>query len=308
MPRKAKDENLIEKKETKKATKVTKASKTAKTNKVAKVKKSTSSNSDKKTATKKTTTKKKSTSKVTSAKSSTKKKTTKKNSDKTPSTKKVATKKSSSTKSTTTKKTEPKKTTTRKRTTKKIDIVEYYDLPYRYNETTVKVLAQTPDILFVYWDISDEDKQNYISKYGEFFFNDTKPVLIIHNDTMNYSFEVEINDYANSWYLHIKDSNCDYSVELGRRPINQYAKINDYLYISSSNEMDAPNDHILFDTIDKIVYFKNAKTNILSSKDISLSFLTKLGKLYNIKEFYKKIYKDENIDFDKLNLKNMPSS
>ena len=142
----------------------------------------------------------------------------------------------------------------------------------------------------------------------EFFFNDTKPVLVVHNDTLNYSFEVDINDYANSWYLHINDSNCDYRVELGRRPINQYAKIGDYLYISSSNEMDAPNDHILFDTIDKIVYFRNVKTNVTLAKDISLSFLTKLGKLYNVKDFYKKLYKDENIDFDKLNLKNMPSS
>lgn len=211
-------------------------------------------------------------------------------------------------KSTTKKTTTSRAKSTAKKSSKSVNIVEYYDLPYRYNETLVKVLAQTPDILFVYWDISDEDKQNYINKYGEFFFNDTKPVLVVHNDTLNYSFEVDINDYANSWYLHIKDSNCDYRVELGRRPINQYAKIDNYLYISSSNEMDAPNDHILFDTLDKIVYFKNVKTNVTISKDISLSFLTKLGKLYNVKEFYKKIYKDENIDFDKLNLKNMPSS
>ena len=72
--------------------------------------------------------------------------------------------------------------------------------------------------------------------------------------------------------------------------------------------MDSPNDHILFDTIDKIVYFRNMKTDVVSAKDISLSFLTKVGKIYNIMDFYKKIYKDENIDFDRLNLKNMPSS
>ena len=46
----------------------------------------------------------------------------------------------------------------RKTTKKKVEIVEYYDLPYRYNQTVVKVLAQTPNTLFVYWDISDDDR------------------------------------------------------------------------------------------------------------------------------------------------------
>ena len=44
-------------------------------------------------------------------------------------------------------------------------VIEYYDLPYRYNKTMVKVLAQTPTTLFVYWDISDEDKANYVKQY-----------------------------------------------------------------------------------------------------------------------------------------------
>ena len=206
-----------------------------------------------------------------------------------------------------------KKTSTRTRKKAEIveniaDTIEYYDLPYRYNETVVKVLAQTPNILFIYWDISDNDKQNFINTYGEFFFNDTKPVLVIHNDTMHYSFEIDINDFANSWYLEVNDSNCDYRVELGRRPINEYAKINDYLYVASSNEIGSPNDHILFDSLNDNVYFKNVKTNSIYSKDISLWLLKRIGKLYNIKDFYKLMYKDEDIDFDRLNLKNMPSS
>ena len=86
---------------------------------------------------------------------------------------------------------------------KKTNIIEYYDLPYRYNQTVVKVLAQTPNNLFIYWDISDKDRDNYKKQYGENFFENTKPILIVHNDTLNYTFEVDINDFANSWYLHI---------------------------------------------------------------------------------------------------------
>lgn len=192
---------------------------------------------------------------------------------------------------------------------KKINVLEYYDLPYRYNETIIKVLAQTPTTLFIYWDISDKDKSEYITKYGEYFFNNTKPVLIVKNKTKNYEYEVDINDFANSWYLHVPDSNCDYQIELGRRPVNNYVSIpNDYMYITSSNDMESPNDHILFDSLSKFVYFRNVKNNNVSKKSVTNIYsLRKIGKLYNIKDFYEKLYSKEQIDFDRLDLLN-PSS
>lgn len=183
----------------------------------------------------------------------------------------------------------PEKITSSTNLTKKINILEYYDLPYRYNQTVVKVLAQTPTTLFIYWDISDEDRNNFVKQYGENFFNDTKPVLIIHNKTMNYSFEIDIDDFANSWYLHVNDANCEYYVELGRRnKNNQNVKIPDnYLYVSSSNIIDAPNDHVLFDKSLNNVYFRDVKTNIVSSKGTtSISFLRNIGKLYGLYNLY----------------------
>ena len=187
------------------------------------------------------------------------------------------------------------KTTRKKKDTTKPDIIEYYDLPFRYNQTTVKVLAQTPTNLFIYWDISDADRNKLIDTYGNYFFENTKPVLIITNETMNYTFEIDINDFANSWYLHVKNSNCKYKVELGRRPITHEIVIpNNYVYISSSNAMDAPNDHILFDELQQNVFFKNVKTNVVTEKNIlTISHLINMGKIYNIYELYKKMYKDE---------------
>ena len=172
------------------------------------------------------------------------------------------------------------------KTSKYISNVEYYDLPYRYNQTIVRILAQTPTTLFVYWDISDEDRENFKKEYGDSFFETTHPVLIIHNDTMNYSFEVDINDFANSWYLKVNDSSCDYRIELGRRPNSNSVKIDkDYIYISSSNEIESPNDHILFDKNQKMVYFRNVKTNKETPKDATnLSFIQNMGKVYNIYE------------------------
>ena len=203
-----------------------------------------------------------------------------------------------------------KKTATRKKSFEapKVSTVEYYDLPFRYNETIVKILAQTPSMLFIYWDIADSDRKSYEEQFGKDFFEKTRPVLIITNSTMNYTFEVEINDFANSWYLHINDSACDYKVELGRRFITnstiqqeshdntstQNYSYNDYVYVASSNELEAPNDHILFDELGQSVFFRNVKTNFVQEKEISsLSYLRNIGRIYNIYDLYKEIYKDE---------------
>ena len=253
---------------------------------------------------KKTTTKKKTT---TTTKTTTKAKTTKKaDIPKATSTKKTSTvkkapttKKTSATKkASTAKKTSTTKNKTTKKTTKQkitTNIVEYYDLPQKYNKTIVKILAQTPKTLFIYWEISDDDIEKFKKDYGENFFETTKPVLIVHNDTLNYSFEVEINDFANSWYLHVNDSRSDYRIELGRRPLQVNENIKtDYIYITSSNEIESPNDHILFNNSQKMVYFRNVKTNKETAKPFaSLSFIKNMGKIYEIYDLYQELYKNE---------------
>ena len=272
MPKKAKENKELKdiKKEDKPNTNITKKAPTKKNAKIKKSTKTTKTDSAPKNATKRTT-----------KKSSTSTNATKKESTSTTSSKNK-TKKANST-----------STKKAKKATK--NIVEYYDLPQKYNKTVVKVLAQTPKTLFVYWEISDEDIEKYKKQYGENFFETTKPVLIIHNDTLNYSFEVEINDFANSWYLHVNDSKSDYRIELGRRPIQHNENIkSDYIYVSTSNEIESPNDHILFNTAQKMVYFRNVKTNTNIEKPIStLSFIKNMGKIHNIYDLYQELYKNE---------------
>lgn len=198
-----------------------------------------------------------------------------------------------------------KKTVTKKKTARPkkqvTSVIEYYDLPFRYNETVVKLLAQTPKKLFIYWDISDTDRQNLIANFGEDFFNNTRPVLIIHNESNNSSFEIEINDFANCWYLEVNDTSVKYKIELGRRSKKQdYYIPNDYIYLSSSNELENPNDHILFEKLSNTIYFRNVKTNTTYPKNIAnLNFMKRIGKIYNIydayKKLYGKIYNDEDI-------------
>lgn len=240
----------------------------------------------------------------------------------------TSTSKSSQTKAK--KATSPKMPTTK---SPKIAVVEYYDLPYRYNQTIVKVLAQTPNTLFVYWDIADSDRENFKKQYGYDFFDKTYPVLIVHNRTMNYSFEVDINDFANSWYLHVNDANCDYEIELGRKPIYNYvshqvgeleqkdknSEFNrypskpvdkDYFYVTMSNPIDAPNDHILLEDSNKPIgdiLIRNVKSHNEYRKNINdLPISKHLNRIYNIQNIYKALF-EEKIIKDFYNLSN-PSS
>ncbi len=216
-----------------------------------------------------------------------------------------------------------KKSTTSKKNTEKIvnkndnsivlaspsSTLEYYDLPYRYNQTIVRILAQTPTTLFVYWDISENDRMAFTEKYGKDFFNTTRPVLLIHNKTKNHYFEVEINDFANSWYLHMQEPNCEYELELGRRNVENPSK---YIYVSSSNQLISPNDHVLFEKTDfENIKFKNVKTGTISKKDFgSIRLISNVENIYNKKHkvyhFYNNLYKDEILENNKMFLN--PSS
>lgn len=180
--------------------------------------------------------------------------------------------------------TDKKSTTTKKRNE---FLSEYYDLPFSYNKTVVKLLAQTPETLFVYWEISDDDRKMYKEKFGDNFFETSTPILKVHNITMNYYFEVEINDFANCWYLHVNDSKCEYEIELDRKKYIPN-KEPEYVYISKSNELEAPNDHVLLEKLPDYVTFKNIKTN--NTKNVKVP--KNINKIFGTKEIYNMFYKD----------------
>ena len=203
-------------------------------------------------------------------------------------------------------KTKTKKTAAKK--TKKASpeyLLEYYDLPYRYNETTVKILAQTPKRLFVYWDISDKDREKYIKAFGDDFFYKTYPVLLLYNEDKKYTQEIPINDFANSWYIDIQDPKNKYTIQLGRKFIDEPQVVNmsafheesiilrtDYLPFADSNKLEVPNDHVLLELLPRFLTFRNVKTNEEVTKDLR-SFKDVFGISYDIVKFYKEEYKNE---------------
>lgn len=211
-----------------------------------------------------------------------------------------------------------KKTVETKKEEKSKYILEYYDLPYRYNETIVKVLAQTPQKLFVYWDISDNDRKKYEDTFGQNFYNNTYPVLLLYNEDKQYVREIAVNDFANSWYIDISDPKTKYIIQLGRKFKEGYLEVdydkvrknniilrNDYLPYAESNMMEAPNDHVLIEELPDYIKFRNVKTNeeyLIDVKGMRQLF----GKNYDVSAFYKDQF-DLEFENGKFDMKN-PSS
>jgi len=200
---------------------------------------------------------------------------------------------------------EKKKITKKKEVKKQQYSLEYYDLVYRYNETIVKILAQTPKRLFVYWDVSDDDRQKYIQTFGEDFFEKTYPVLLVYNEDRKYVKEVAVNDFANSWYIDVQDPKNKYTIQLGRKFRQVPHDINmekvreeniilktDYLPLANSNKLEAPNDHVLLESLPRYITFRNVKTNEEVVKSIG-DFKDAFGNNYSVDGFYNEQYKDE---------------
>ena len=144
---------------------------------------------------------------------------------------------------------------------------EYYELPTKYDETVVRLLVQSPTRMYAYWEVNEDSVKKFKHDYKE-----STPVLKITNLTMNYSYEIEIDSYATNYYIDVKDINCNYKVELGRK-LN-----NEYIGIYESNEVTVPTSMPKNEELDEITYrnylrldetqkFKNNKKNIFNEKN-----------------------------------------
>ena len=67
-----------------------------------------------------------------------------------------------------------------------------------------------------------------------------------------------------------------------------------YIYIKESNEIIAPNDHVLLEEIKPKIKYKNAKTNEVIFKNISN--VIKDGKILDFYSLYQVMYNVEDIN------------
>lgn len=151
---------------------------------------------------------------------------------------------------------------------------EYYDLPTKYNKTAVKLLVQSPTRMYAYWEVSDKTIKDF-SNNNHDDYNNCIPFLRITNLSMNYSYEIQIDPFANNYYIEVKDTDCDYKVELIRKENEKT------FLVTSSNTTHIPrsspceyNDEIIFrncvclSVTDKFKIYMQKRNNLKKYTDL----------------------------------------
>lgn len=97
------------------------------------------------------------------------------------------------------------------------------DIPDSYDDTYMRAMPRDPEWLFVYWELSESFRNSLKDKMGETAFNTAKKILRLydvtdsdnHGSTDKSYTDIEINDYANNWYVHVPEPGRTYIVECG---------------------------------------------------------------------------------------------
>ncbi|HUI92984.1 MAG TPA: DUF4912 domain-containing protein [Chitinivibrionales bacterium] len=97
------------------------------------------------------------------------------------------------------------------------------DVPDEYNDTYMRALPRDPEWIFVYWEISEAARGELKKKMGEEAYHSSKKLLRL-SDVTGRTYDgsnahgytdVEINDYANNWYIRVPAPGRTYLVECG---------------------------------------------------------------------------------------------
>jgi hypothetical protein len=146
-----------------------------------------------------------------------------------------------------------------------------FNLPLGYNDNRVILLARDPHLLFAYWEISEEKKNEFIGEFGHELWEKSTPFLKVTNVSCNISFYIRINDFSNNWYINVEDSNCLYVAELGRRISDKF-----FINLASSNYINTPNDAVSTNVAGHFINYNTLKNGTLDVNS---------GKIYETYEY-----------------------
>ncbi len=97
------------------------------------------------------------------------------------------------------------------------------DIPDSYNDTYMRAMPRDPEWLFAYWELTESFLNSLKSKMGNAAFEKAKKILRLCDVTdIDYNgsnaqryTDIEINDYANNWYVRVPEQGRAYVIECG---------------------------------------------------------------------------------------------
>lgn len=117
-------------------------------------------------------------------------------------------------------------------------------LPSRYGDNKVVILVRDPYWLHAYWEITDERK-SHIEREAQASWGSLRKVLRVYDVTdiifdgtnANKSFDIDLTQDANNWYIHVGEPNRSWCVDLG--VITSSGR---FILIARSNVVTTPRD------------------------------------------------------------------
>lgn len=133
-----------------------------------------------------------------------------------------------------------------------------YRLSSSYNDNAIVLLARDPHWLYAYWEVSDDKKNTFYKDFGSELWEKSTPVLKVTNVSRNNFFYIRINNFSDSWYINVPDSNNLYIAEIGRMVSGQF-----FINLASSNYAVTPGESISPATTAYFINYKNLKNGTL---------------------------------------------
>jgi hypothetical protein len=123
------------------------------------------------------------------------------------------------------------------------------ELPFSYNQTRVVLMVRDPYWLYGYWDFSGETYHGLANLFGNW---ERVPLTMrIYEVTngqevsLNHLYDLPLEHYARSWYIHVDGPQRSYMVDLG-----YIHPLEGFVTLSRSNMVTTPRDSIS-DVIDE---------------------------------------------------------
>lgn len=121
---------------------------------------------------------------------------------------------------------------------------EFHDLPQGYNDTLIIVQVRDPYWAHTYWEISKEKRTEVELKYSMSLDN-VRRLLRVYDVTnikfngtnANSYFDIEINSYANNWYINLGNPGRSFCVDLA-----VIAPNGEFVVLARSNTVTSPLD------------------------------------------------------------------
>jgi hypothetical protein len=92
------------------------------------------------------------------------------------------------------------------------------EFPRNYGKSQLNLLVRDPDWLYAYWEITATVQSEFSRQFGD-VWNTSRPMLRVYDitdDNKRTYYDIQIQDYADSWYIHVGRPNHTFFVDLGR--------------------------------------------------------------------------------------------